>query len=86
MHTIKIIAGGLVLLCAFIAVAILTGIASKAAAAKVFIPVWLIAALVNLWVGVTVAGYTVAQEAPILLVVFAVPAAAAYLASRALVD
>jgi len=30
-----------------------------------------------MWVGVTKAGYTVAQELPILLIVFAVPAALA---------
>jgi len=43
-------------------------------AAKVFVPVWLVVSLVNMWIGVTRAGYTVAQELPILLVVFAVPA------------
>ena len=42
-------------------------------------PVWAAVALVNMWVGVTRAGYTVAQEAPILAVVFLVPAALAAL-------
>ncbi|WP_435655819.1 hypothetical protein [Brucella pituitosa] len=45
-----------------------------AVAAKLFVPVWFAIALTNMWVGVTRAGYTVAQELPILLVVFAVPA------------
>ena len=48
-----------------------------AAAARWFIPVWLIAAGINLWVGVAKAGYSVAEEAPIFLVVFAAPAAVA---------
>jgi hypothetical protein len=39
--------------------------------------VWLAVAIANLWVGVTKAGYTVAQELPILAVVFLVPAAIA---------
>ena len=48
-----------------------------AAAARWFIPVWLIAAAVNMYIGVTKAGYSVAEEAPIFLLVFAVPAAVA---------
>ena len=47
-------------------------------------PVWLVVALVNMWVGVTRAAYTVAQELPILLVVFAVPAVIAALVARQL--
>jgi len=46
-------------------------------AAKLFIPVWLVAALVNMWLGVSRAGYSVAEELPIFLVIFAVPAAIA---------
>ena len=44
-------------------------------------PVWAGVALVNLWVGVTKAGYTLAQELPILAVVFAVPAVVALVAA-----
>jgi hypothetical protein len=73
MHTLKVIAGGLILL----AVCVLIG--RTAGAAKLFIPLWLLLAGINLWIGVTRAGYTVAEEAPIFLVVFAVPAAAALL-------
>jgi hypothetical protein len=51
--------------------------AGMALAAKAFVPVWLVIALVNMWVGVTHAGYTVRQEAPILVMVFLVPAIAA---------
>jgi len=45
-----------------------------------FISVWLIGSVTNLWVGVNKAGYTVAQELPILAVVFAVPAVVAAIA------
>jgi hypothetical protein len=42
--------------------------------AKVFIPQWFVASGLNMWLGVAKAGYTVAEEAPIFLLVFAVPA------------
>ena len=48
-------------------------------AAVVFLPVWLVGAGVNMAIGVKRAGYTVAEEAPVLLVVFAVPALVALL-------
>lgn len=76
MHMIQVIAGGIVLLGVFCLFGKLWGAdsASIALAAKIFIPAWLVIAMVNLWVGVTRAGYTVMQELPILLIVFAVPA------------
>jgi hypothetical protein len=80
MHTIMVIAGGFILLLANVLLAYRLGdkgTASVALAAKVFIPLWLVFALINMWVGVATAGYTVAEEAPILLVVFGVPAAVA---------
>ena len=46
-------------------------------AIKIFVPLWLAAAGLNLWLEVSRAGYSVAEEAPIFLVVFAVPAAVA---------
>lgn len=55
--------------------------AGMATAARWFIPVWLIGAGINLWVGVAKAGYSVAEEAPIFLLVFAVPAAVAAIAA-----
>ena len=52
---------------------------ATATAAKIFLVLWLIAAIVNGWLG-TRAGFTAAQEAPIALLIFAVPGAvAAYL-------
>ncbi|PKA45017.1 hypothetical protein N2599_32550 (plasmid) [Rhizobium sullae] len=79
MHMLLVIIGGVVLLGVFALFGKLWGgdVAGVATAAKAFIPLWLAVTLVNMWVGVTRAGYTVAQELPILLVVFAVPAALA---------
>lgn len=72
MHTITVIGGGLALLGLFS----LLGVATQLGfgrAMLLFMPVWLVGAALNMWVGVTRAGYTVAQEFPIFLVVFAVP-------------
>jgi hypothetical protein len=83
MHTIKIIAGGLVLLALLLLLGRWLGGtapgAGLATAAKLFIPLWLIAAGINMWIGVSKAGYSIAEEAPVFLVVFAVPAVAALL-------
>lgn len=79
MHIVLVIAGGLVLLGVFVLFGWLWGAsaAGMALAAKVFVPAWLLVAAVNMWVGISYAGYTVREEAPILLLVFAVPAAIA---------
>ncbi len=45
----------------------------------IFIAVWLAVTLFNLWVGVTRASYSVAEELPILLLLFGIPAAVAIL-------
>jgi hypothetical protein len=82
-HTLKVIGGGFVLLGLFLVAGRLLGPSGQpggiATAARWFLPVWLIAAAVNMWVGVAKAGYSVAEEAPIFLLVFAVPAAVAVL-------
>ena len=39
-----------------------------------FIVLWLAVTLVNMWVGVSKAGYSMKDEAPVALLVFAVPA------------
>jgi hypothetical protein len=80
MHTIKVIAGGFVLLGVFLLFGRWIGggtSSALASAASYFIPIWLVAAAVNMWVGVARAGYPVAEEVPYFIVVFAVPAAAA---------
>jgi len=41
---------------------------------------WLAVTVANMWIGVSKAGYSVAEELPILLLLFAVPAAAGLLA------
>ena len=51
-----------------------------AAGALAFLPLWLIAAGINLYLGVKTAGYTVREEMPIFLLVFAIPAVVALLA------
>lgn len=79
MHMAQVMLAGLLLLVVFGLFGKLWGhdTASIATGAKYFIPAWAMIALVNMWVGVTKAGYTVVQELPILLIVFAGPAAAA---------
>ena len=79
MHMIMVTGGGLVLLGLFLLLARSWGSdrAIMGLAAKAFIPVWLTIALVNLWIGVRYAGYTVLQELPILVVIFGIPAAMA---------
>ncbi len=76
---VVIIAGGLVLLGLFALVGwrLGDGVPSMVTAAKVFIPVWLVAALINMWIGVSRAGYSVAEELPIFLAIFIIPAAVA---------
>lgn len=75
MHTLMVMAGGFGLLGLCMIVGKFIG--SLAKAALVFLPLWLIGAGVNMWVGVAKAGYTVREEMPIFLVVFAVPSAVA---------
>ena len=79
MRTAIIIVGGVVLLGLFALVGwrLGGGPQSTMTAAKLFIPVWLAVALINMWLGVSRAGYSVAEELPIFLVIFVVPAIAA---------
>jgi hypothetical protein len=78
VHTILVIGAGLLLLAGCALVGRLVGSpGSVATAALVFLPLWLIGAAINMYIGVTRAGFSVAQEAPIFLVVFGVPAVAA---------
>jgi len=80
MHTILVMAGGFVLLGLCLLAGRWIGGSSPGAiadAAKYFIPIWLIAAVINMWIGVSRAGYSVADEAPIFALIFAIPAAVA---------
>lgn len=80
MHTVLVILAGVALL----GLCLLAargwrgpGAAASIAAIQAFLPLWLIGAALNLYVGVAQAGYSVAEELPIFLVVYAVPAALA---------
>jgi hypothetical protein len=74
MHMMLVICGGIVLLGLFLLFARLWGGSAPdfALAAELFIPVWTLIALTNMWVGVTRAGYSAKEELPILVI--AVPA------------
>jgi hypothetical protein len=88
MHTLIVIGSGLCLLGLCLLVGRVFGSGRRAVlarAALVFLPLWLIGAGINMWIGVTRAGYSVADEAPIFLIVFGVPAAIALLVWRKLV-
>ena len=79
MHVAMVIGGGVGLFGLFLLFGWLWGGPQPdlAPAARMFIPVWLLVSLVNMWVGVTKAGYSVREELPILVLVFAIPAAIA---------
>jgi hypothetical protein len=81
MHTIIVVAlgFGLLALCALVG-RMIGGALGSSTAALVFLPVWLVGAAINMYIGVKRAGYSVAEETPIFLIVFAIPAAAAVLA------
>ena len=75
MHTAIVIGIGFVVLAACLVVGrAVGGAAAVPTAALVFLPIWLLGAAVNMAIGVRRAGYTVAEEAPVFLIVFAVPA------------
>jgi hypothetical protein len=79
-HTLKVIGIGFGLLAICLVIGAWAGSPTAtglAAGAKVFIPLWAIGAGINMWLGVTKAGYSIAEELPFFLVVFGVPAAVA---------
>jgi hypothetical protein len=80
-HSFKVIGAGfgLLALCLLIGgwLGAPTPAHGLATAAKVFIPLWFIGAGINMWLGVTKAGYSVAEEIPFFFLVFGVPAAVA---------
>lgn len=78
MHTIIVLAigFGLLGLCTLFGY-LLSGTAGIATAALIFLPLWLVGAGINMYMGVEQAGYSVAEEVPMFLLVFAVPAVAA---------
>jgi hypothetical protein len=82
MHTIKVIGIGFALLGILLVAAPRLAVSAGRPipfAIRLFLPLWFAGALVNLWIGVSRAGYTVVEEAPIFLLVFGVPALAGLL-------
>jgi hypothetical protein len=77
MHTLKVILGGILLLgfCLLLGRWIGgTAATVLATSIKYFLVLWLVATLINMWVGVSKAGYSIKDESPVALLVFAVPA------------
>ena len=79
MHTIIVLTVGFALLGICLLVGKFTGSSSTALAkaALAFLPLWFIGAGINMWIGVAKAGYSVREELPIFLAIFAVPAVVA---------
>ena len=81
MHTVIVLAVGFALLgVCVVAGCFLGGTPGTATAALVFLPLWFVGAAINLYVGVKRAGYSIGDEAPIFVLVFAIPAAVGVLA------
>jgi hypothetical protein len=78
VHTIYVVKLGFLLLVVFLVAGHALGRGRHAA--LYFLPAWLAGAAINLWFGVTRAGYSVRDEAPIVLLVFAIPSTLALVA------
>lgn len=80
MRTLIFILAGFALLAVCLGVAKLLS-ANLAGATRyatiAFLALWFVVAAVNMWVGVARAGYSVAEELPIFLLLFGLPAALA---------
>jgi hypothetical protein len=77
LRSVLIIFGGIVLFGVCIACVKWLGSAGATpmtTALRIFLPLWLALAAFNMWFGVSQAGYKVAEEFPIFLAIFGVPA------------
>ena len=54
-------------------------VAAMSTAGKIFMTIWFVVAAVNMWIGITRAGYSFTEEFPLFLLIFLLPAAAAVL-------
>jgi hypothetical protein len=81
MHTLMLVVGGLVALGIFVLAAVLLG-RTVADGARIFVWPWLAVSLINMFLGVYWANIPYSAEIPILVVVFGVPAAVAWLVAR----
>ena len=77
MRTILLILGGFLLLWLGLLAARRLGGSNAATVVTIFLFAWLAVAGGNMWYGVSHAGYSVAEEFPIFLLIFGLPAAAA---------
>jgi hypothetical protein len=73
VHTLYVVMLGLLLLAVFLLAGHALGHGRQAA--LYFLPAWLAGAAINMWLGVSKAGYSVRDEAPVFLLVFAIPSA-----------
>jgi hypothetical protein len=77
MRTVLIILGGFVLWAVCLGVAKLlasSGTSSMTTATTAFVAIWFVAAALNMWIGVSKAGYSFREELPIFLLIFLLPA------------
>jgi hypothetical protein len=81
MHTLMLVVGGVVALGIFVLAAVLLG-RTVADGARIFVWPWLAVSLINMFLGVYWANIPYSAEIPILVVVFGVPAAVAWLVAR----
>jgi hypothetical protein len=80
MHTAIVLGIGFAILAVCVAAGRFLGATPNAGmvmGAQVFLPLWLAGAAINMWMGVSGAGYSVREEFPIFLAIFAVPAVVA---------
>ena len=80
MHTVGVLGIGFGLLGLSVLVGrFFGGAPGMVTATLFFLPLWFIGASINLYLGVKRAGYSIADEAPIFVLVFTVPAVVALL-------
>lgn len=78
MHTLMVVATGLLLLAVSAGLGrVAGGHGGMMRGLLAFLPLWFVGAAINMYIGVRRAGYSVADEAPIFALVFAVPAVVA---------
>ena len=82
MRTALFLVSGLLLLAAFLLLGRLFSANYPGAAVQAtvaYVALWFVIAGANMWVGVAKAGYSTAEELPIFLLIFGLPAAVAIL-------
>ena len=80
MRTALFLVSGLLLLASFLLLGRLFSAnypGATALATAAYVALWLAIAGANMWIGVAKAGYSVAEELPIFLLIFGLPAAVA---------